>query len=317
MSARIHETFAHFDQRKIQVGDHFAFAAAQRLADDAALGIDDGGEAAAGDRTDRTAGVLGDLRLLLCVEPGGRGHDEASGFERVLAHVDLGLFGEKRTGEGARIHRRVDLFAVGDERVARQGQIVLPARQLADAADGAVDGTQPGCIALPPHHALVIGRRELAAALYERAVGIEQQLRVVDRVAVALVHADRHDHVRLARGRADRIGFRRRNGHRFVQEAQVFLALHEGRLDEREIRIVGNHRFREGRELDAFFAQLSDFLDDFFDGPGTAVQHGTDLDGGGFYDGHDWLQGCRSGVLAMGDKLGLDGYGVNVQCPSF
>ena len=51
---------------------------------------------------------------------------------------------------------------------------------------------KPGPVALPPDHALVVRRRDLARRLHQPPVGVEQQLRVVERAVVALVDADRH-----------------------------------------------------------------------------------------------------------------------------
>ena len=83
---------------------------------------------------------------------------------------------------------------------------MLPARQLTDAPDGAVDSSQPRTVALAPDHAFMVGRRNLAATLDQGAVSIEQQLSVVDRPAVALVDANGHHHSGLPAGFADRNG---------------------------------------------------------------------------------------------------------------
>src|SRR6202041_2095168 len=72
--------------------------------------------------------------------------------------------------------------------------VVLPARELAHAADGGVDGTEAVALALPPDHPLVVRRRDLPAPLHESAVGVEEELRVVEGAAVTLVDAERdHD----------------------------------------------------------------------------------------------------------------------------
>ena len=126
----------------------------------------------------------------------------------MLPDVDLRLLGKQVAEDGARIHRRVDLLAVGHHRVARQGVVVLPARQLADAANLAVDGAQARAVALAPDHALVIGGRDLAAPLDQGAVGIEEKLGVVQGSAVTLVDADGHDDSRLPGSFADGVGGR-------------------------------------------------------------------------------------------------------------
>jgi hypothetical protein len=63
-------------------------------------------------------------------------------------------------------------------------------------------------------------RRDLAAPLKQCAVGVEQQLRVVQGVAVALVDADGHDHARLFHV-ADGVRGRRRHSHRLVDQPKV------------------------------------------------------------------------------------------------
>jgi hypothetical protein len=86
----------------------------------------------------------------------------------------------------------------------------------------------------------VIGRRDLAATLDQRAVRIEQQLRVVDGGAVALVDTERDDHPGFAGGFGDRVGLGGRYGHRLLEQTQVLLGHRVGRLHEGEVGTVGN-----------------------------------------------------------------------------
>src|SRR3954468_6830997 len=99
----------------------------------------------------------------------------------MLADVDADLLGEKIAPERARIHRRVNLLAVGHQGITGQRVVMLPARQLTDSTDCAVDSAQPGPVALPPDQALMVSRGNLAATLDQAAISIEQQLRVVER----------------------------------------------------------------------------------------------------------------------------------------
>lgn len=115
----------------------------------------------------------------------------------MLADVDFCLRREQVAEDRTWIHRGMDLLTVGDHRVAGERIVVLPACQLADAAGLAVDGAQSGAVTLTPDHSLVIGRADLAASLDQRTVRVKQQLRVVDRPAVALVDTDGRDHSRL------------------------------------------------------------------------------------------------------------------------
>ena len=98
---------------------------------------------------------------------------------------------------------------------------MLPARQLTNAADSAVNGAQAGPVALAPDHALVVGRRDFAAPLDQRAVGIEEKLGVVERSTVTFVDADGHNNSRLFAGVADGIGGRRRHRHGLVEQLEV------------------------------------------------------------------------------------------------
>ena len=47
---------------------------------------------------------------------------------------------------------------------------MLPARQLTNAADLAVNGAQPQTIALTPDHSFVVGGRDFAAPLKQGAI---------------------------------------------------------------------------------------------------------------------------------------------------
>ncbi|MNQ86726.1 hypothetical protein D3C85_1019260 [compost metagenome] len=122
--------------------------------------------------------------------------------------------------------------------------------------------------------------------LDQGAVGIEQQLRVVQRAAIAFVDADGHDHAGLFGGGTDGISGVRRHGHRLIQQLVVLGAHFERRLHEREIRVVRHDGFRKHGELHTLFAEFENLLHDFIHGAFTAVEYGADLDGGGFYEGH-------------------------------
>jgi len=209
--ARVHELFAPVDQCEVEVGDHSSLARADGLAQQSSIGRDDRSEAAAGDRADAAAGVLHDLRLLIGIQPGRGADHEARRLEGMLPDVDVRLLGKQVAEDRARVHRRVDLLAVSHHRVARQRVVVLPARELADAADRAIHRTQTRAVALTPDHTLVIGRRDLATPLNQRAVGVEEELRVVQGFSCALVHADGNDHARRSASVGNRVCSRGRH----------------------------------------------------------------------------------------------------------
>src|SRR5262245_42904512 len=128
---------------------------------------------------------------------------------------------------------------------------MLPASQLADAPDGAVDRAQPRTVALAPDHAFVVGRADLAAALDQGAVGIKQQLSIVERAAIALVYANCHHHAGLLAGLADRRRRGRWHGHGLLEQSQILPDHLEWPLHEGEIGVVRDNGFGKSCELDA------------------------------------------------------------------
>src|SRR5690349_8942573 len=100
----------------------------------------------------------------------------------------------------------MDLLTIRYQSIASQGIVVFPARQLSDPAHCAVDGTQARPIALSPDHPFVVCRADLSTALYQGAVGIEEQLGIVEGAAVALVDADGHYNAGLLGGFGDGAG---------------------------------------------------------------------------------------------------------------
>src|SRR3954452_18126688 len=191
VTARVHDPLASIDLSKVKICDHFTFTSCKGLTDNPALWIDNGSEAATGNRPDSATRILHDLGLLIGIEPRRRIDDKAGSFEGVLADVDFRLLREQRAGERSGIHRRVDLLAIGDQRVPRERQIVFPAGELSNASNRAVDDAQACPVTLTPDHPLMKGWRDLAASLDQCPVRIEQKLRIVDRAAVPLVDADR------------------------------------------------------------------------------------------------------------------------------
>src|SRR4051794_27882309 len=106
VTARVHDPFAGVDLSEVKICNHLAFTSCERLADDLALWIDNGGEAATGNRPDSTTRILHDPGLLIGIEPRRRVDDEASSFESVLADVNFRLLREQWAGERSGIHRR-------------------------------------------------------------------------------------------------------------------------------------------------------------------------------------------------------------------
>src|ERR1700754_4606902 len=103
----------------------------------------------------------------------------------MVTDANLGLLREELAPKGSGKHGGVNLFAVRNQCVACEWVVVLPARQLTDPPDSAVNRPQTRAVALPPDHPFVVGRRRLAPALHQRAVGVEEQLCVENGSAVA------------------------------------------------------------------------------------------------------------------------------------
>lgn len=91
----------------------------------------------------------------------------------MLPGAHFRLLGEEGAEDRTGVHRRVDLLAIGNQGVSGQREIMLPARKLADPANGAVYGAKAVTVALASDHPLMIGGGDLAATLDQRAVRIE------------------------------------------------------------------------------------------------------------------------------------------------
>src|SRR4051794_26318040 len=98
-----------------------------------------------------------------------------------------------------------------------------------------MDSSQSGTVALPPDHAFMVGRGNLAATLNQRAVSIEQQLRVKECAAITFVDANGHYHPGLSGGFADGMGGDRWYRHGLFNQPQMFRAHFERPLYKREI----------------------------------------------------------------------------------
>src|SRR6185312_2573952 len=227
----------------------------------------------------------------------------------MLPHIDPGFFGESFAAKRARIHRRMNLFAVGHQRIPCQWIVMFPACQLTHASNAAVDSPQSRTVTLAPDHTLVVGRRYLASTLDERSVRIKQQLSIVERSTIALVDANGHHHARLAARLADRKRCWRRHRYGLLEQHEVLSDRLIGPLHEREIGIVGQNGFWKGRELHAPAAELEDFLDYSVCCSFAVVEDGADLHGSCLDSGHGytlWLPVARLRPCAVTHGRGLN-----------
>ncbi len=134
----------------------------------------------------------------------------------------------------------------------------------------------------------MIGGGNFAAPLDQGAVGIEEKLGVVQSSAVPFVDADGDDDSGHTRGFSDCVGGSRRHGDCLVEQLPLLRPnnIQHGRLDERKIRVVRNHRFRKRGELHSLPTQFMDLPYDLFDRSFAAIQDRAQLDGSSFHGAH-------------------------------
>ncbi len=262
-----------------------------------AFGRDDGGVAAAAQRL-LQAGVGRDRRDLRVGQPAGGIDHEAAGLQRVVADRHLDLVAEYRTHQRAGKLRAVDLLMLRHQRVACQRVVVFPAGERAHLADPCVHHLEAGGIALAPHHSLVEGGRELAALEHQRAVGVEDQLRVVERTEVALVDAEHHHHAVHPRPLRHGLRHRPRHHHRALVEPHVVGAHLHRRLHEREVRVVGQEGLWENDQLHALCGSPVDGFADLVERAVDRVEVGRNLDGRGADDSGSRHGGPRVALRA-------------------
>ncbi len=179
MADRIHHPLTLDDQAHVEVGDEDAFALGERRHDMLAFRRDDRGHAAAAQCL-LQAGIRGDRGDLFTGQPAGGVDDEAAAFQCMMADGDFHLVGKDRSDHGAWKLGDMDILVLRHQGVAGQRIVMLPAGKRAEAADRAIDHLQAGGITLAPDHPLVERRGDLAALEDERAIGVEQQLRIVE-----------------------------------------------------------------------------------------------------------------------------------------
>ena len=102
------------------------------------------------------------------------------------------------------------------------------------------------------------------------------------------VNSDGHNHSRFLAGVADRVGGSRRHDHRLIEQLEVLTSGNDlvGGLDERKVRVVRHHGFRERRELHALVPKFVNLFHDLVDRSLAAIEDGTQLDRRGFHNSH-------------------------------
>ncbi len=154
---------------------------------------------------------------------------------------------------------------------------MLPAGERAHAAHGGVDHRETRAVALAPDHPLMEGRRDLPPLQFQRAVGVEHELRIIERSVVALVDSEDDDRAVLARRRRDPIRLRtwRRNG--VLIETDVLCAALDGRRDKGEVRVPRDEGLGEDDELGALPRRFVDRGDHALERRRARRQIGRDL----------------------------------------
>ena len=135
---------------------------------------------------------------------------------------------------------------------ARQGHVVLPARQPGEPPVGSVDDGERRPVAHAPHGALGTGRHQLAVLADQGSVGVEVEGGVVDGGAVGLtfLHPDHQVGTRTPGGGPERLGDRSRHDDGLVDEHRVPLAVTgPDRLGVDPDRRSGNERLGQHHDL--------------------------------------------------------------------
>ena len=132
---------------------------------------------------------------------------------------------------------------------------------------------------------------DLATALEQGTVSVEQQLRIVQAAAIPFIDADRHHHARPSRSLADCVGRRGRHRHRLIEQSQMLgsAEILQWRLHHGKIRVVRHDGFRKGGQLSPLLTKLVDLPRDSFDRSLATIQHRADLDRRGFDNLHGEL----------------------------
>ena len=225
--------------------------------------------------------IVGNLVLLLRRQPAGGIDHKAARLQGVVAHGHLHLVAKNLPHHRPRKLTAVDLLLLGHQGIASQGVVVLPAGQGTHPPRRRVHHPQTGPVALAPDHALVVGGGDFAPLQHQGAVGVKDQLGVVERAPIAFVHPQHHHHGVGSRRSADCIGHRPWYRDRFFVQPQVrFTHQHRG-LHKGEIRVVGNQGFWKDNQLNPSLGGLGYGLQYLVGGAVAAKQHGADLGGSG------------------------------------
>src|SRR5829696_1636780 len=228
---------------RVEVGEQNPLLVPERPREIGTVGRDDGGTAAPEEFSALLQrNVVGVARRAL---EDAAGDDERACLARDVAHR---LEPDFRVvcGRGE-IHLDAGLV----QRRARQRHEVLPADQSADGAEVGRNRLEAATVAEAPYQALVVRRHQLAVVQRQRTVGCEDEQRVVERAARALVDTDGEIEAVVARNRAEAFGVGARHLDRLVRKARpqwlsVFTR-HE-RPHPAARWVDGNERLREEHE---------------------------------------------------------------------
>jgi hypothetical protein len=194
-----------------------------------------------------------------------------------MADRHLDLLGEDRPDHRARKLRNMNLFVLRHEGVAGERVVVLPAGERSDAAGRGLDDREARAVALAPDHPLMKRWCDLAALENQPTVGIENQLRIVERSVVALVDAERDHDAETLGQRRDRLGHGAGNDHRVLVEADMLRPGGHRRMDEGEVRIPGHEGLGKDDEPRPFIRRLGERGENLRHGPAGRIEIRRDL----------------------------------------
>ena len=192
-------------------------------------------------------------------------------------------------GPGGRIDTDVELFPLGDQRIARKSIGVLAADESADAADLGVVNIQSGAVAEGPNELLAPGGEQLAMVTDQVPLTVEQQVGVphgAEGVVALFADTDGEEDLILAGDAGNAIESGAGNGYGVLKQALI-----EGMLIHRRDKQApegegGNKGLGENNDIGAVFFSLLYLYRHLFDGSFTVQEYGGGLNSGSAQLGH-------------------------------
>ena len=216
----------------------------------------------------------------LCLEGVGAGT-----YAQAVIVVIVGAL----SGPGWRIDTDVELFPLGDQRIARQSIGVLAADESTDAADLGVVNIQSGTVAEGPDELLAPGGQQLAVMTDQVPLTVEQQVGVphgAEGVVALFADTDGEEDLILTGDAGNAIESRTGNGYGVLKQALIEGVLIHGRDKQAPEGEGGNKGLGENNDIGAVFFGLLYLYRHLFDGGFTVQEYRGGLNSGSTQLGH-------------------------------